>query len=208
MTGIPVAVGELVGTDYLNEVARAHWRKATAQTVAGTITETDLLNGEFTIAAGAVDATHGLLLLACGIWKQNSGGPLGPPLFRLKLGGTTLLDTNASAATVLNDVGSYLWEVAAFIQNQNATNSQFVKMSGEIYHAGVAAATFAAFTTGTGTYRGFIVTGDALEPLRFNGYNTAAIDMTAARLLELKVINPSNNANYSITLNHARAILL
>src|SRR3954452_23788589 len=68
-------------------------RKTTAKTVNTTVTETDLLNGEFNLSAGALGTTGKMRILAWGDCLNNTGAAVNMPRFRFKLGGNVFIDT-------------------------------------------------------------------------------------------------------------------
>jgi len=201
MTGLPVAVAELVGVDYLNEVARGHWRKTTAKAVTNTTAETDLLNGEISIGAGAMSTNRVVRLTAWGDWIQNSGGATGVAQeFKLKLGATVLLDTAAmgiAGAEFVSNANRMPWRITAEIMNLGATNSQWATLLAEIgiveTSSGVVTR-MGAFTTGEGGWSYPGSTGVNRFILRALGANTGAVDTTVAQTLALTVINPTLTA--------------
>jgi hypothetical protein len=197
-TNIPVGVGNLVGIDYLNEVARAHWRKASAKTVNTTAAATDLFNGNISIDAGAMGSTRILRVNAWGDWLQNSGGTAAPPRFQLVFGGTTLLDTStAGAAACTNAATRFGWSLQFTIQNATAS-SQTCQVTGSLAN-NAAVAWGAAFTTGTGTYTSPTVSVSGLAQIV--GINSALTVNTAlAQTLVLNVINGSASATYETKL--------
>lgn len=178
------------------------YRKTTAKAVNNTVTETDLLNGEITIGAGALTATGVLRFTAWGDYLQNSGGNALVPKFKLKLGATTLFDLHDdNIANLVTSATRYGWFVEAVIAPQNATNSQFVTI--DFRHI-LGVATGAAnqslgFTTGNGTWWSSINTG-AAGWATGQGTNTSAEDMTAAKSLQLTVTNNVSHASYETKL--------
>jgi hypothetical protein len=196
-TGIPVAPGAIVEcADYLNEVARAHWRKVTPKTVVNTITETDLLNGEITIDAGAMSTQRLLRLTAWGDLINNSGATQASPRWKLKLGGTVLLDTNTIAAVWQTATSRWGWRVRAEIHNLTAA-TQWAYLQAE-FSGSLVPNLNAAFATGEGV----IGTNGNSQAHGYAGAS-AAIDTTVARALALTVINPAANANLDVTLKAA-----
>lgn len=173
------------------------YAKTTSKTVNTTVAATDLLNGEITIAAGAMGTTGLCRLTAWGDWKQNAGGTAAPPRLQLVLGGTTLLDTGTSGlgADVATRFG---WEVNATILNLGAANSQTSKLAfrGGMNVSGLPGNTF---TTGVGNYTG--VSNVAFSILDAVGTNAStALDTATSKTLVLNVINGSANANYETKL--------
>jgi len=174
------------------------YRKTTSKTVNTTVAETDLLNGEITVAANVMSTNKLLRLTAWGDWKQNSGGAADLPRFKLLFGGATLIDSNATGGTVANSATRRGWKIVAEILNLGATNSQWATMKADVGAGSVSAAASASPTTGEGTYSlatnvfGLLIAS-----------NTGAVDTTAGCALALSVINASNNANYETKLTGA-----
>lgn len=174
------------------------YRKVTTQTVNTTVSATDLLNGEITLAAGVLGTTGVARFTAWGDGLQNSGGTAAPPRFQLKLGGTTILDTGTSGTlNAGTERGS--WKVEATIANQNATGTQYVDML-LTFAPGhqLATQTTNAFTTGNGVYEGD--TGVVFGVLQAKGGAASSKDSTGALTLILNVINGSANAAYETKL--------
>lgn len=192
-------------------------RKRTAKTVVNTITETDLLNGECTVAANALGLDKHLQLKASGDWKQNSGNGTNIPRFKVKFGGgAALLDVNIlNANGVYQDANRWGWGIIVDIYNLGVANSQLIKIEGWIAYVCVGGAnagvTYAGFTTGEGSLTGVYPGNSVTVPVRavFGGVNTAAVDTASTdRLLELTVINPVANANLETKLISAEARIL
>ncbi len=101
----------------------ASYRKATQKVVNTTISATDLLNGEITIAASALGTTGEARLVAVGDWKQNSGGAQSVPRFQLVLGGTTIIDTG-NAGTAVDAATRYGWAISARIAERETPLGQ------------------------------------------------------------------------------------
>jgi hypothetical protein len=74
------------------------YRKVTPKAVVNSIAETDLLNGEITIPAGLMGISGGIRLTMMGDCVNNSAATQAAPVFKLKLGATTILATAATAA--------------------------------------------------------------------------------------------------------------
>ena len=195
MTHIPVQVAELVGLDYLNEVARAHYRKTTSKTVVNTVSVTDLLNGEITIDAGAMGSTRALRISAWGDYKQNSGATQAYYRFALLFGGTTIFDTGAPAGALVNSTTRVPWRLDALLLN-TATNIQTcdfgLRLTGTTAFSGSG-----TFATGEGNYGPTVANGVFTVGW---AYNTAAVDTTVNRALVLNVTLPVASANTDIVL--------
>lgn len=208
MTGIPIAVGELVDTPTLNTLARAYLRKRTAKQVVNTTTATDLLNGEFSIPAGALSTNRFLLLTARGDWIQNSGAATKLPRIYLDMGGVTLIDTGVPASSVVGAIGArWGWLLEAKITNLDATNSQWTDLKFELVHLqNGSTVDNAGFTTGEGRY-GVLDSGSNI-PLKSEatGGNATSVDTTVACALALNVILPVASASLDMTLKAADGI--
>jgi hypothetical protein len=201
-TGIPVSVGELVDVIYLNEVARAHYRKTTLKTVNATVAATDLLNGEITIDAGAMSLTRLLRLTAWGDFLNNVGSSQAPPRFQLVFGGTTLFDTNTSGLLqTFAQVSS--WRMTVEIANL-AANSQFANLSLTLAYAGQVITTPVGvlFAAGNGVYQsvGQAASAGSTWTLLAQGNALAVVNTALAAPLVLNVINASASAAYSTRL--------
>jgi hypothetical protein len=195
MTGIPVAPGELVDVDAINEFGRGHWRKTTSEQVVNTVTATDLLNGEVQIDAGAMGDDKALRLTAWGDLLNNSGATKAAPRFQLRFGGSTILDTGAPASQWGASAGRFYWRIVAEILNLGADDSQWASMAGQI---GVgASASAGSFTTGHGAYT--TVLGAAFPSAGI----AASIDTTVACALELDVVLPASASTIDVTLQGA-----
>jgi hypothetical protein len=96
----------------------AVYRKTTSKQVVNTVTETDLLHGEITIAAGLMGTNGVLRFTAWGDQINNSGATQSTPRLKLKLGATTLLDTNVVAAVWSTNAARWGWRITVEIINQ------------------------------------------------------------------------------------------
>lgn len=211
--------GEIVTATILNTDLRDNlkalalsYRKATVKTVNTTVTATDLLNGEITIAAGTLPATGIIKFHAWGDWLQNSGGASAPPRFQLVIGGTTLIDTGAPASPVTQNAARSAWVVEVIIAAANATNAQTILWrhwlaSGAVAYNAAATTTIVAFTTGVGSYTSLPSHANTSNSdggqWQGIGYNTGAKDMTASQAFVLNVINGSASASYETKLTGA-----
>jgi len=176
------------------------YRKTTAKVVNTTVATTDLLNGEITVAANIMGATGSLRLTAFGDWVNNSGGSINNPRFALLLGGTTIFDTGASVLSGTSATRQP-WRIDVVITN-TATGAQVCtfKLASAIATGG-AAGSF-ALTTGEGIiYQ--TTAASSLALMSAEGYNTSAVDTTAARALVLNVTNASASANAETKLSSA-----
>lgn len=182
------------------------YRKTTSKQVINTVTETDLLNGEITIAANAMGASSVLRMTAWGDWIQNSGAATAMPRLKVKLGSgpTTVIDTGTGiAASVVNFNQRYGWRVAFEMMNLGATNSQLENFFLSIGLTSNTASGSTLATTGEGVF-GYFASGAGLAA---SGgaelFNTSALDMTASQALALTVILPSASTSLDMTLKGA-----
>lgn len=179
------------------------YRKTAVKTVSNSVAETDLLNGEITVAAGALTSTGIMRLAAWGTAKQNSGSDRVNPRIRFKFGATTLGDTGVAGSNVWGNNASTLdWFATAFILNAGATNAQvghfFMRLD------------MTSATAGTG-YAPAAGSGSVIVPATLGGYSnlnvglatSAAIDTTAAVAVALTVVLPVADANVTMALTGA-----
>lgn len=182
-------------------VVKSPSRKATTKSVVNSTAETDLLNGEISVAAGALGSTGILRLTAWGNALFFTGGTVGLPRFKLKLGATTLFDTNTVAALIGSANSAVPWRVVAEIANTatNAQNSNFALRLGTVN--GAAGSTF--FTTGFGIYlQPAAVGGVGITTADGESFGTA-VDTTVSNALALTCQLSSANANHKIALDGA-----
>lgn len=169
----------------------ATYSKVTAKDVVSSVTETDLLNGEITIAASQLTAGKMLRAWLFGDALKNTGSTTGPPQLKLKLGAATLLDTGASGgvwiSTGINNATRTAWTIEVEIIGLTSA-TQRARMT--LRESGVSTA-----VTGTGSS---IVPGNEWE-----GTNSGAVDMTASQALVVSATNPANSASYSWRLQAA-----
>lgn len=198
--------GDLVTAAIWNADLVANWpggwyRKTTAKAVNTTVVATDLLNGEITIAAGAMSTNAMVRLEAWGNWLQQSGSTVAPPRLQLVLGATTLIDTGV-AGTLASGATRMGWRVCATIQNAGATNAQTVWFDCLLdgYNGAGVSTTAGVFTTGVGT-RAQSAGGEVMTMVGTN--DSLAVDTTAACALKLNVINGTSHASYETKLTGA-----
>ena len=173
------------------------YRKTTPNAVNTTVSATDLLNGEITIAAGVMGTTGCARLTAWGDWLQQSGGSVAPPRFQLLLGGTTLLDTGTSSTTVTSGATRAGWRLTAEILNAGSASSQVAALTLDLTSIiGFATAGAAGITVGEGVYG---TTGTFAA--RAEGSNSGlAVNTASSAALVLNVINGSASASYETKL--------
>lgn len=181
------------------------YRKTASTAVNTTVTATDLLNDEITIAAAAMGTNKKLRLTAEGDWKQNSGGTDAPPRLQLELGGTVILDTGTSG-NFTNSATRMAWTLEATIQNVTAT-TQNATLEFRFGSGTVNTPPANAFTTGTGRYD-FPAANGPGQAIGVKLAGTNDKDTTGALTLKLKVINGSANANYETKLFSALVEIL
>lgn len=213
-TGVTLTVADNSGGDRVDVTVgldASPIRKTTAETVNDTTTETDLLNGEFTVAANLLGTEDGVRLTAEGDWVCNGGSSSGP-LFKLKLGSTTLINTGNLGANIWgwHQVATrFPWRATATIRNLGATNVQSVEFEMSLaggWSSGSSAASGNNVTTGEGVVWG--VGGNSQGHIGVQAFNTAAIDTTADQTLALTVTNPAASTAYEVKLYSALAEII
>lgn len=175
------------------------YRKTTSKAVNTTTSATDLLNGEITVAAGAMGTTGLTRLTAWGDVLQNVGSSQTFPRFQLLLGGTTLIDTNAPVTCLGNGATRHTWRIVAEILNLGSASSQlasFDMLWGPPFGVGVTINTAVNFTTGSGVYS----TTNANHAFA-RGENTGlTVNTASSAALLLNVINGASSASYETRL--------
>lgn len=205
------AVGDILTAADMNTYVRDNTtflhgnnlHKTTTKTVNGGVdgtAETDLFAGEFTIAAGSMGTVGVAAIRAAGEILNSSGATQAAPRFKLKLGGTVLIDTGATPGMWTSNASRWGLVLDAWIQNV-ATNSQVCAIELTLA-ANTMTAAIAGFATGTGTYRGQELSGVAAEGLAV-GSGTGAVDTTLDRLLEFSVILPAASGSVEVELRSA-----
>lgn len=184
----------------------ARYRKSTAKTVNNTVVETDLFNGEITIAAGALGATGIARISAFGDVFNNSGAT-GGHRWKLKLGGTTLIDTGLISQLIAGTT-RWGWRLRAEIAN-SAANVQAISFDLlQAINTGGGQASV-VFTTGEGVYSwGAGAAGGYYPTALAIGMATAAKDTSVAQALELTVTHSAANANLETKLYSALVELI
>jgi hypothetical protein len=169
------------------------YRKTTQKSISNSVAETDLLNGEVTVAAGAMASSGVLRFTLYGV-IFNSVATQSAIRYKLKLGATTILDTS-TIATFWGAGGQSAFRISGEIANLGAPNAQFSTM--KVEQSGNFAAGNAAFATGNGSYVSVVATNGLAEAF---GTNSTAVDTTVANALAVTAILPVANANVSILL--------
>jgi len=161
------------------------YRKTTAKTINASTTETDLLNGEISIAAGVMGTGGVATLVAWGDLLNNNATSLNSPRWKLKLGGTTLIDSNIFGGNVwTQSAARWGWRVCCEIMNLGSAGAQIATIDMRYTLPALAGAGPVAFTIGNGNHGG---TGGYAVVI---GNNTGAVDTTASKLLEFTVTLP------------------
>ena len=179
MTGIPVSVGELVGVDYLNEVARAHWRDTTLVDIVSSVTETDLIGVAGTgvaIPANTLGTQRKLRIGVLADILNNTGVNNNGVTFKVYYGGSAV----ASAIYVSSPSGGnrHMLVGAFEVSAEGATNAQAVSGYAMIPDLGNASPLPAVNTT--------------------KGWTDLAIDSTASQ--NLRVTATLNTSGASLEL--------
>ena len=189
------------------------YRKVTSKQVVNTVTESDLLNGEITLAAGVLGTDKMAKIVLWGDWLQNAGSTSGP-WFRLKIGSTYLFSWLVGNAmfNCADSATRWTWRYEATIAAANSTSAQVASIAGwcsaftssssgpVISFAGM---NDGSLGSGIGLRQSFHngATQAARETL--NGNSTSAEDSTAALAVRFLVVNGVASANYDTTLRGA-----
>lgn len=178
------------------------YRKATQKQVVNTTSNTDLLNGEITVAANAL-GTNGLLrLTAFGDAVNNTGSTQTAPRFQLKLGASTLIDSNAPPTAWASSATRFAWRATAEIMNTAATNTQWTSLRleamGNSSSLGGAGGTVP--TIGEGSY---LPINSLMWLILIEA--SGAVDTTSSQALALNVTLPVASASCDWTLKGALA---
>ena len=182
-------------------IVKSPYRKNSSLQVSNSVAETDLLGGAITVAANALSSTGVLRLSAWGSLLNNSGVAQAAPRWKLKLGATTLLDTNTIASALATSANSASWQLSATIINLGVANSQDCTLDWRaVTGIGTAGAVF--FTTGSGAYVAPTGTG-GLSTIHATGRNPTAVDTTVAQALAFTVTLGAANVNYIASLTGA-----
>jgi hypothetical protein len=174
------------------------YRKTTAKQVVNSVVETDLLNGEITVGAGVMGTNGVLRLTAWGDLINNTGGTVATPRFKLKLGATTLLDTNTIAAVWSTNAARWGWEISVKIINLGVANSQWATLLADIT-ANTTVGGAVTFTTGEGEFSAY-TPGAQWKAI---GGTSGAVDTTVGQVLALTVTLATANALEDVTLKGA-----
>lgn len=210
-----VSPNEIVTLNYEGAVWREvggvmSYRKKTSKTVVNTVTETDLLNGEVTLAAGDLGIDRVLRLSASGDWLMNNGGNAGTPRWKLKLGATTIFDTSTFGAPNVVTSGSRLgWRVEAEITNlTSGTQWCSFKVWLGLVNSNANLIVCIPFTTGEGQQA--ILpnnTGTTSAVLIGEAENASAVDTTTSLALTLTVTLAVAHASVDMILKRALAVI-
>jgi hypothetical protein len=177
-------------------VVTSPYRKTTVKQIVNSTAEADLLNSEITLAAGVLGTNKVAKLTAWGDSLFN-GGSTATPRFKLKLGATTLIDTNSINASISNEANRWGWRLVAEIAN-TAANAQTVSFALD-FTIGFGMNSGFRFTTGEGSL--LMIPGSPTGGhLIGTGVNTAAVDTTVAQALQLTATLALASANIDIKL--------
>jgi len=177
------------------------YRKTTSKDVQNTNVETDLLNGEITIDAGAMGANGIVRATLLGDYLNNAAAEA-VPKHSIKFGGTTLL-VNPIATNSAPSQSSLRrpFYMQFDIHNLGATNSQYmagIMMIGEPSPS--------SGQTGLGGFGASSATNGWTNGFSTNG--TVAVDTTAACLLEVTVTWATGTTTRSWRLRSAHVQIL
>lgn len=206
-SGWVVPSGTRTGTKFLRDdgswatsPATMNYRKVTSKTVNTTTAATDLLNSEISVAAGVLGTTGGFRLTAWGDWLNNTGSTVAGPRMQILLGGTMLLDTNASP-TATTSTNRAPWRLTVEVLNAGSASAQTVVCALEALSSGGFSNGATTFLTGEGLFSSL---SDGLASTnivaRAIGINTTAVNTASACALVLNIINGSSSANYETKL--------
>lgn len=168
------------------------YQKITEKDVNTTVTKTDLLNGEISIAGNAMSST-GAIMLDCGGMFTNNTGSDRKLTLELKLGSTVLWDSNASA-NIPTSATARAWSLRCVIAALGATNSQ--RGAGSFFLGDFTPAA----TMGTGGI-GNTIYGGPFETV------ATAEDMTSSKALTLSVTLSASSANLGMKLEQASLLV-
>ncbi|HEY6018708.1 MAG TPA: hypothetical protein VIY48_02105 [Candidatus Paceibacterota bacterium] len=191
-----------VGAPYIGVIGRV----TTPVTVNNTVADTNL--SSITVPANAL-GTNGLLRLT--LWGDmlNNNALIDSPRWKLKLGATTLLDTNVTGTGNVWSVSAVRqgWRIQAEVLNLGAANAQVSLLDvGFAVANGNAGAAVFAVGEGYNTAQPAGAGGVTRHILR--GTNTNAVDTTTAQALVLSVILPAASVNTEVKLIGAIAEIL
>ena len=168
----------------------AVYRKTTEKDIVNTTTETDLLNGEVTVAAGVMSTNKMLRAVLVGDYLNNSGSQPNQTV-KIKLGATDLWVGTVTAAAV--QAARRAWRIEFTVANLASASSQFME--------GALVIGEGTPTTGVGNV------GAGGSPSRYGeiGTNgTTAVNTGNAALLEVTVTHAVAHASLSWRLKYAR----
>lgn len=215
----PVAANEVVAFAYDGALWRLvdpllpisePFNKTTSKTVNTTTADTDLLNGELTVAAAALGTNRRFVLRAWGDWLHNiAATSISAPRWKVKLGAaaTLVLDSGVGTASLSPSATRQPWEIEVQIKNIGATGVQKVTFKLWLYYnVDDNSGWRSTFSTGRG--RIVSLSGGADSTVLGYGANAGAIDTTAAMAVQLVVANPNAGAAYETKLEGAEGIIV
>lgn len=167
------------------------YRKLTEKDVVNTVTETDLLNGEISIAAGEMVTNKTVRCTILGDYLNNSGANRTLDL-AVKLGATTLWkDTVTGTNSIGPGASRRPFRLTFEISNLGADDSQF--MAGFFWLGAMGAA-----TTGLGDFSEAV--GPDTDQWGGSFAGSSAEDTSSAKALVVTATHPAANANLSVRL--------
>lgn len=162
------------------------YRKATAKDVVSTVVETDLLNGEVTLAAGILGTTRSVRVSILGDYLNNTGISA-TLVVKIKVGTTTLWANSATSITAAAGRRPVFLEF--MVGNQNSASVQV--MAGRINFGGATAP-----ATGLGA-------GDGDGPIGGPISGSASEDTTASKVVQVTATHGASSSSLSCRLQYA-----
>lgn len=195
---IPFVNDVLVTAAELNALTRGYWRKTSEKDVTNTVTDTDLLNGEITIDAGAMSTNRMVRVTIIGDYLNNTGADrtFG---FSLLFGGTVLIGESvggAAAGAIATSATRRPMKIVAEIANLGATNVQWSSLQ---LFLGDGAAAFTGI--GDGSQIGRATNNGGTNQFTQLGSAAAhALATTTSKLLEVRVSHSVASTSLSARL--------
>jgi hypothetical protein len=187
MTGIPVAALEIVGIDYLNEVARTHWRDVSTVDVVNTTTETTVFSKS--IDPGALSTSRVLLAMIAGDWLNDTGAARAPTL-RVKFGGATVWGSVAATAIDQGSVRAS-WRMELWLSNLGADDANWLSGTFRLSNRAVGTvAGIGTFDLNSGTTGEYFVA-------EFGSNGPLSVDTSVAQTLAVTVQHDVADASLS-----------
>jgi len=200
-SGAAIAVAKIAGAGTAGSILHGDgvwyptYRKVTTKDIVSSAAETDLLNGEVTLAALVSTSICRVFLI--GDYLNNTGSNQSLTL-KAKLGTTTLW---GDVLTIVTGATRRPWRISYEIANLNATNSQFA--SGLIQIGAVTGGSVAgqgAMNSSEGT-SGSVLSATGMLTAPFSG--SATEDTTSSKALVMTATHGASSASLSIRLRAA-----